>query len=58
MILEKFGGEEKIPEFIRMWRELFLDKMKPKFLPKNWSIDHSISRAFGSKSKFYYDEEN
>lgn len=55
-ILEKLGGDEAIPEFIRMWRKNFLDTMQPKFLPNNWSIDHSIERTFGVNSRFYTPE--
>ena len=57
VLIEKFGGEERLPEFIKIWRQLFLDEMKPKFLPKNWSVDHWIIRKFGNNSKFYYDED-
>ena len=56
VLIEKFGGEEKLPEFIKMWRQLFIDEMNPKFLPKNWSVDHCIVRKFGNTTKFYYDE--
>jgi len=56
ILIDKMGGEEVIPEFIKMWREHFVDTMKPKYLPKNWSIDHSITRAFGSNSKFFYEQ--
>lgn len=27
--------------FERTWRQHFLDTMKPQFLPKGWSVDHS-----------------
>ena len=27
-----------------MWRKHFLDKMKPKFLPPLWSVDHQEER--------------
>lgn len=27
--------------FERLWRQHFLDSMKPGFLPKGWSVDHS-----------------
>ena len=53
VIIEKMGGEEAIPEFIKMWRQHFLDSMKPKHLPNNWSVGHSIERSFGKKSKFH-----
>jgi hypothetical protein len=53
VLIEKMGGEGKIPEFIKMWRQFFLDSMEPKFLPNNWSVTHSIERSFGKKSRFY-----
>ena len=34
------GGVE---EFIYMWRAHFIEKMSPKFLPKNWRIDRPIA---------------
>ena len=27
-----------------MWRQHFLDQMKPQFLPQNWSVDHQENR--------------
>jgi len=56
LIIEKYGGTEKIPDFIKMWRQYFLDNLNPKFLPKNWSVDHSIARVFGNKSAFKNDD--
>lgn len=56
-LIKKYGGEAKIPDFIRMWREFFLKILEPKYLPKNWSVDHSMVRVFGSKSAFYTEEK-
>ena len=57
VLIEKMGGEDKIPELIIIWRKHFLDSMKPKFLPNNWSVHHSIERTFGKNSRFYHEEE-
>lgn len=57
VMIDKMGGEDSIPQFIKMWREYFLETMNPQFLPNSWSVDHCITRVFGAKSKFFYDEE-
>jgi hypothetical protein len=36
-------GPEGIPEFVRGWRQHFLDVMKPRFLSKLWSVDSPVS---------------
>lgn len=28
----------------RMWREHFLEKMKPQYLPDLWSVEHNVER--------------
>lgn len=38
---EKGGG---IIQLERKWREHFLKKMNPKYLPELWSVDHNIHR--------------
>jgi exonuclease 3'-5' domain-containing protein 2 len=38
---EKNGG---LVELEKMWRQHFLDTMKPKFLPNLWSVDHNAQR--------------
>jgi len=59
--LEEHHGEQIIKsiddlgEFIKMWRRRFVDKLKPKFLPKGWSVDHRIDRSFGKLSAFKSD---
>ncbi|CAI2385933.1 unnamed protein product [Moneuplotes crassus] len=58
LIIEKYGGNDKIPDFIMMWRQFFLDNLEPKYLPKNWSVGHSIERVFGAKSLFYHKEDD
>lgn len=39
MVIEKVGN---LQDFVEMWREHFIDKMNPEFLPKNWSIKNNI----------------
>ena len=31
-------------DFIRMWRQHFLDSMQPKYLPELWSVDHNAHK--------------
>lgn len=31
---------ENISEFVRMWREHFVQEMKPRYLPDHWSVEH------------------
>ena len=39
-VVERVRSEGKLWEFEKMWRQHFVDKMKPKFLPPLWSVDH------------------
>lgn len=39
MVISKI---DNLQSFVEMWREHFIDKMNPKFLPKNWSIKNNI----------------
>lgn len=38
MVAELLNTEEKIYDFIVKWREHFVQKAEPKYLPKGWSI--------------------
>merc|ERR550539_2339247 len=38
--IEKEGGDQGVVMFERMWRQHFLDTMKPEFLPPMWSVQH------------------
>jgi len=51
-ILVEQLGEDRLPDFIKLWRNHFLKTMNPKFLPLGWSVDHKIERSFGVYSKF------
>lgn len=54
LIVEKV---KDIREFIREWRIYFVETFKPKFLPKEWSIDHEMVRTFGENSNFKNDKD-
>ena len=43
---------KSLKEFIMEWRKFFLDSFEPKFLPKEWSVEHEIVRTFGEHSNF------
>ena len=49
LVVEKV---KDIREFIREWRLFFVETFSPKFLPKEWSIDHEMIRTFGENSNF------
>jgi len=38
-VLEQTDGG--LVAFERLWRQHFIESMKPRFLPKGWSVDHS-----------------
>ena len=55
LVLEKLNALNNINElknFIREWRQFFLDSFKPKFLPTEWSVNHEMIRTFGQLSQF------
>ena len=41
-VVQKLDTEEKMGEFVRLWRTHFIDTMQPKFMPNGWSIDFRI----------------
>ena len=47
-VFEQVYRQGKLLEFEKMWREHFVDKMQPKFLPPSWSVDRPLE---GLKSK-------
>ena len=51
-MVDKILEEDRISDFIKLWRTHFLKSMEPKFLPLGWSVDHTIERSFGVFSKF------
>ena len=38
-VVNKLDTDEKLIEFIKLWRKHFIDTMKPKYMPTGWSID-------------------
>ena len=49
LVIEKI---KDLKEFIMEWRKFFIDSFHPKFLPKEWSVEHEIVRTFGEYSNF------
>ncbi len=43
-VVAKIAEEDKLKDFVKMWREHFLTNMKPKYLPKLWSSDHNLTK--------------
>ncbi|MCK9416731.1 hypothetical protein M0Q97_08760 [Candidatus Dojkabacteria bacterium] len=41
-VVKKLDTEEKILEFVKLWRIHFIETMKPEHMPKGWSIDFRI----------------
>ncbi len=41
-VVQKLDTEEKIKEFIMLWRKHFINTMKPKYLPNGWSVNFRI----------------
>jgi len=42
LVVQQLDTDEKIIEFVKTWRNHFIDTMKPKFMPEGWSIDFRI----------------
>ena len=41
-LVQKLNTEEKIKEFVKLWRKHFIDIMQPKFMPLGWSINFRV----------------
>jgi hypothetical protein len=41
-VAQKLDTEEKIEEFVKLWRNHFVDTMQPLFMPNGWSVDFRI----------------
>lgn len=41
-VVKKLNTEDKIDEFVKLWRHHFIDTMKPKYMPIGWSVDFRI----------------
>src|ERR1035437_28452 len=38
-IAQKLDTDEKIKDFVKLWRNHFIETMQPKFMPIGWSVD-------------------
>lgn len=41
-VVQKLDTEEKIEDFVKLWRNHFIVTMRPQFMPNGWSIDFRI----------------
>lgn len=41
-VVEQLDTEEKIENFVKLWRNHFIDTMKPDYMPKGWSLNFRI----------------
>jgi hypothetical protein len=41
-VVQKLDTEEKISDFVKLWRKHFIDTMQPQYMPNGWSIDFRI----------------
>jgi hypothetical protein len=41
-VAQKLDTEEKIEDFVKLWRNHFINTMHPKFMPTGWSVDFRI----------------
>lgn len=41
-IMQKLDTEEKIIDFVKLWRNHFINTMQPEYMPYGWSIDFRI----------------
>lgn len=52
------NGEDGIREFCQQWRVVFVEAVKPCFLPAGWDIHHSGRREFGEYSVYNPSKRN
>jgi exonuclease 3'-5' domain-containing protein 2 len=41
-VAKKLDTEEKIEDFVKLWRNHFIETMHPMFMPNGWSVDFRI----------------
>jgi antirestriction protein len=41
-LIEKVIAENKLYEFVKEWREHFINNTHPQYLPEHWSVDHPL----------------
>lgn len=44
-IMRNFTTQTQLFEFVKVWRQHFINYAKPKNLPKHWSVDHPLEVA-------------
>lgn len=49
-VMQKLDSEEKIEEFVKLWRMHFIETMNPQFMPNGWSVDFRIKTKLSSKN--------
>ena len=57
-VVNYYTENEGILKLEKLWRQHFLDSMKPKFLPENWSIDHQEDRLNVRKDENRIEEKD
>lgn len=43
-VVRAVSADGQLADFARLWRQRFLDKMKPRYLPPMWSVDHNLHK--------------
>lgn len=41
-IVASLDSDEKVHEFIKLWRQHFIDHMQPAYLPAHWDVQHPL----------------
>jgi hypothetical protein len=41
-VVKQLDTEDKIKDFVRLWRNHFIETMQPQFMPNGWSVDFRI----------------
>lgn len=42
LLVEKLDNHEKIVEFVKRWRNHFVETMQPKYMPEGWSVNFRV----------------
>lgn len=45
VVLEKTLQDKSLFEFVKMWRQHFIDHMKPEYLPNGWDVNYPLEFA-------------
>lgn len=43
-VVKQLDTDEKLSEFVKLWRNHFIETMNPQFMPDGWSVDYTIKR--------------